>query len=135
MPETQAAMKIGARLRQARLDKKLSQAEVAYHLDISQKTLSNIESDKSDPAIEQLAKMSELYEIDILKLLQQEGLTFNQHNQQGGSNGIVHHHHYSKKPGEEKKRWEEQKETNNRLKKEIASLKGEIARLGGKAGK
>lgn len=66
-------------------------------LDISQKTLSNIESDKSNPTIVQLSKLSEIYDLDILELLFSQGITFNQHNQKGGENGIIQHFHYSDK--------------------------------------
>ena len=116
-------MNLGTRLKQARENKRFSQQEIAHLLDISQKTLSNIESDKSTPTIEQLSKMSELYEIDVLELLSKEGITFNQHNQKGGENGIIHHHHYSEKLVEQyEKRLEEQKELITLLRKEIEQL-------------
>ena len=54
-------MKIGSHLKRAREAKRLSQQEVADRLSISQRTLSNMESDKSKPTVSQLAKMGELY--------------------------------------------------------------------------
>jgi transcriptional regulator with XRE-family HTH domain len=67
-------MMLGAQLKKARERKKLSQHEVAEQLNISQKTLSNIESDKSQPSITQLAQIGEIYEIDILELLSNQGI-------------------------------------------------------------
>jgi transcriptional regulator with XRE-family HTH domain len=69
-------MKIGSHLKKAREAKRLSQQEVADLLSISQKTLSNIESDKSNPSVYQLAMMGELYELNIIELLSQHGITF-----------------------------------------------------------
>lgn len=67
-------MKIGHQLKKARERKRLSQNEVAELLGIAQKTLSNIESNKSQPNIAQLALMGELYELDILNLLSENGI-------------------------------------------------------------
>jgi transcriptional regulator with XRE-family HTH domain len=117
-------MNLGVRLKQARESKRFSQQEIAHLLNISQKTLSNMESDKSRPTIEQLSKMSEIYEIDILELLSKEGITFNQHNQSGGENGIIHHHHYPEKLIESyEQRLEEQAQLILALKEEINKLK------------
>ncbi|WP_057938623.1 helix-turn-helix domain-containing protein [Algoriphagus resistens] len=67
-------MKIGAKLKKARESKRLSQQEVSDHLNISQKTLSNIESDKSQPSVTQLALMGKIYKLDVLALLSSEGI-------------------------------------------------------------
>src|SRR5690606_18321607 len=113
-------MKIGAQLKKAREEKRFSQQEIATLLDISQKTLSNIESDKSNPTIEQLSRLSEIYELDILELLSNQGITFNQHNQKGGENGIIQHYHLPEKLIElYEKRIEEKDELIKLLKKEI----------------
>ncbi|MGB3454314.1 MAG: helix-turn-helix transcriptional regulator [Moheibacter sp.] len=117
-------MKIGAHLKKAREEKKFSQQEIASLLDISQKTLSNIESDKSNPTIEQLSKLSEIYELDILELLSNQGITFNQHNQKGGENGIIQHYHYSEKLMEQyEERIREKDGIIKMLKEEIKRLK------------
>jgi transcriptional regulator with XRE-family HTH domain len=71
-------MALGSILRQAREVKKLSQEEVALALQVSQKTYANYESDKTMPSIQSLAKMGSFLEIDILKALQNDGITFNQ---------------------------------------------------------
>lgn len=67
-------MRIGHQLKKAREFKRLSQHEVAEFLGVSQKTLSNIESNKSQPTIAQLALMGEIYELDVLKLLSENGI-------------------------------------------------------------
>lgn len=69
-------MKIGHKLKKARESKRLSQHEVSGLLGISQKTLSNIESNKSQPSVAQLALMGEIYEVDVLKLLSENGIDF-----------------------------------------------------------
>lgn len=68
-------MRIGSQLKKVRESKRLSQQEVADQLNISQKTLSNIESDKSIPSIIQLATMGRLYELDVIELLSRHGIT------------------------------------------------------------
>lgn len=67
-------MEIGSCLKIAREAKRLSQQEVSHLLVISQKTLSNIESGKSIPNVFLLAKMGEIYELDILEVLAKEGV-------------------------------------------------------------
>ncbi|MBN3584792.1 helix-turn-helix transcriptional regulator [Algoriphagus aestuarii] len=67
-------MEIGHKLKKARESKRLSQQEVSESLGISQKTLSNIESGKSQPSIIILAKMKDIYELDILQLLSENGI-------------------------------------------------------------
>lgn len=71
-------MALGTILRQAREVKKLSQEEVALALQVSQKTYANYECDKTMPSIQSLATLGSLLEIDILKALQNDGITFNQ---------------------------------------------------------
>ncbi len=73
-------MQVGAKLKMLRERKKLSQQEIADFLDISQKTYSNIESDKSVPSLSHLAKLSELLDFNILDILKEQGITFNQTN-------------------------------------------------------
>lgn len=117
-------MKIGAQLKKAREEKKFSQQEIANLLEISQKTLSNIESDKSNPTIKQLSTLSEVYELDILELLSDQGITFNQHNQEGENNGIIQNYHYPDKLIEQfEKRLKEKDELIEMLKEKINRLK------------
>lgn len=83
-------MKIGSQLKKARENMRFSQQEVAYSLEISQKTLSNIESDKSNPTVKQLCKLSEIYNLDILELLSNQGLVFRQSNLEENLENQIH---------------------------------------------
>ncbi|MBA4299687.1 DNA-binding transcriptional regulator, XRE-family HTH domain [Algoriphagus alkaliphilus] len=67
-------MEIGHHLKKSRESKRLSQHEVSELLGVSQKTLSNIESGKTQPSVIQLAKMGEIYGLDVLKLLSENGI-------------------------------------------------------------
>ena len=69
---------IGAKLKKIREQKRFSQKDIAVILGISQKTYSNIESDKSKIGIKQLAKLSEILNFDLFVLLQEYGITLNQ---------------------------------------------------------
>jgi len=73
-------MKIGNKLKRIRENKKISQQEVAHYLNISQKTYSNMEANKSIPSLVQLSKLGEFLEFDMLELLKEQGVTFNQSN-------------------------------------------------------
>lgn len=122
-------MKIGAQLKKAREDKRFSQQEIAHLLNISQKTLSNMESDKSIPTIKQLSTLSDIYDLNILDFLSEQGITFNQHNQEGENNGIVQNYNHSEKLIEQlEKRIEEKDDLIKVLKEETNRLKNLLGR-------
>ncbi len=79
-------MQLGATLKSFRERKRISQEEVAHILKVSQKTYSNIESDKSIPSLVQLAKLSEVLEFDLLDVMKEQGITFNQNNSEFNDN-------------------------------------------------
>lgn len=85
-------MKFGSYLKKAREAKRLSQHEVAERLSVSQKTLSNIESDKSHPTILQLAVMSEMYELNIIEMLSDNGVIFQEYQKSKKISSYDHHH-------------------------------------------
>jgi len=62
-------IRIGTELKKAREKKRLSQQEVADYLNVSQKTISNIESEKSLPSLIHLISCVELYEMDLHETL------------------------------------------------------------------
>ncbi|MHA7131799.1 helix-turn-helix domain-containing protein [Algoriphagus namhaensis] len=66
---------LGSRLKKIREAKKLSQQEVAHALGLSQKTLSNFENGKTLPNIFHLAKLREIYDFDLLEILEKEGIS------------------------------------------------------------
>lgn len=117
-------MQLGHKLKRIREEKKISQEEISYHLEISQKTYSNIEADKTTPSIIQLSKLAELLEIDILELLKEQGIIFNQSNNEfKNDNGSYIINNLSKK-------LIEQYESRIKIKQELISfLKEKIANL------
>ncbi|MCF6298042.1 MAG: helix-turn-helix domain-containing protein [Flavobacteriaceae bacterium] len=84
-------MNIGHKLKDKRNSKRISQQEVAESLSISQRTYSNFESNKSEPSLTQLSKLAEILEFNLLDILQEQGIVFNQNNNEfkDNSNGIV----------------------------------------------
>lgn len=58
-------MSFGQRLKEARGNKKLTQAEVAKILGIDDTTISKYENDKSEPDNETLKRLSALYEVSV----------------------------------------------------------------------
>lgn len=67
-------MELGHYLKKARESKRMSQQQVADQLGISQKTLSNIESNKSQPSIVLLAEMGKIFGMDMFTLLNENGI-------------------------------------------------------------
>ena len=61
-------MSLGVKLRQLRHSKNMSQADVAFKLDISQPAYNKWETDQAKPNIDKLLKISEIFEIDIQDL-------------------------------------------------------------------
>ncbi len=83
-------MLVGAKLKRIREEKRYSQQEIAAILQVSQKTYSNMESDKSKPTIEQLSTLSTFLDFNLLELLQEQGIVFNQNNNfTDNSTGVV----------------------------------------------
>lgn len=67
-------MCIGAILKKRREQKRVSQQELADALGISQKTYSNIESDKSIPNIFQLYELSKILDFCVVDVFNEKGL-------------------------------------------------------------
>ncbi len=61
-------MTYGTQLRKIRLEKGLSQAEVANSIGLNQSTYSRIESDLHEPKARVLIKIAKYYQVDILVL-------------------------------------------------------------------
>ncbi|WP_353170419.1 helix-turn-helix transcriptional regulator [Flavobacterium sp.] len=84
-------VKIGDKLRKLRVNKGYSQESMAETLQISQKTYSNMENDKSSISIENLKKIAEEFNVDLLELLS-DGKVIVQYNTANDSstfNGVV----------------------------------------------
>ncbi|CAD7798554.1 hypothetical protein CHRY9390_00353 [Chryseobacterium aquaeductus] len=74
-------MKIGSKVRKHREAKGWSQDDLAFRLDVTQGTISNIESDKSIPNSLLLNRIAKELEVDINELLN-EGIQVNISNNQ-----------------------------------------------------
>ena len=81
-------MSLGEKLKQARLTKKFSQEYMAEVLQISQKTYSNFENNKTKPDFCQIEEISKVLETSILEFLSSENMSFYQNNS-GVNNGFV----------------------------------------------
>ena len=60
---------IGCKIKAARIEKKLTQEQVAELLGVSRQTISNWENEKSYPDIISVIKMSECYDVSLDYLL------------------------------------------------------------------
>jgi len=63
---------IGSKIKAARIEKKLTQEQVAELLGVSRQTISNWENEKSYPDIISVIKMSECYDVSLDYLLKGE---------------------------------------------------------------
>ncbi|MDC9724115.1 MAG: helix-turn-helix transcriptional regulator [Urechidicola sp.] len=115
-------MQIGSKLKRIRENKRMSQQEIAEFLDISQKTYSNIECDKSKPSLPQLSKLSKFLDFDLLELLQEQGITFNQKKNKIHNNGIIHNNFPIELKEQYEARINDLQEINSLLKDKITSL-------------
>lgn len=60
---------LGERLKKAREDKKLSQADVAKELNISRQSISKWENDRVSPDVDNLIRLSNLYNLSLDELI------------------------------------------------------------------
>jgi transcriptional regulator with XRE-family HTH domain len=82
-------MALGDKLKQARLKKNISQEYMAEVLDISQKTYSNFENNKTTPNFSQIEEISKILEVSVLDFLSHnDKMSFYQTNT-GTNNGYV----------------------------------------------
>ncbi|SFB07738.1 DNA-binding transcriptional regulator, XRE-family HTH domain [Acetitomaculum ruminis DSM 5522] len=65
-------MEIGSKIRQSRMEAKITQEQVAEILGVSRQTISNWENEKSYPDIISVLKMSDLYQVSLDYLLKGE---------------------------------------------------------------
>lgn len=116
-------MIIGAKLKQARESKRISQEELALLLKTTQKTISNWESDKSVPSLDHFAKIQDILEVDILSWLAEKGIVFNQHNNKGDNAAIINKDFSDELKEQYEKRLEEKDKNIEELQKEILFLR------------
>lgn len=65
-------MTIGEKLKQARLEKGLSQASVAEHLNLTRQSISKWENDSGYPDLDNLVRLSDYYAISLDELLKEK---------------------------------------------------------------
>ena len=70
-------MSIGEKIRKAREEKGITQAEAAERLMVSRQTVSNWENERSLPDILSVIRMSELYELSLDELLKGDSAMMN----------------------------------------------------------
>ncbi len=71
-------MSLGTKVRQFREAKRLSQEDLALRLDVTQSTISNIESDKSVPNSLLLSRIAKELGVDINQLFEEKFTNYNQ---------------------------------------------------------
>ncbi|MET3535689.1 helix-turn-helix domain-containing protein [Chryseobacterium limigenitum] len=71
-------MSLGTKVRQYREAKNWSQDDLAFKLDVTQSTISNIESDKSIPNSMLLSRIAKEFEIDMNQLFEDKITNINQ---------------------------------------------------------
>jgi len=69
-------MYIGIVIREVRKQKGLTQLELSEETNISVRTIQRIEKDKVEPSLYSLKKISEILEIDFLKIKNKNSMTF-----------------------------------------------------------
>jgi len=83
-------MTLGEKLKKARIHKNFTQEYLAEVLNVSQKTYSNFENDKSKPDFHQVEDIAKVLEVSMLDFLSGDGLSFNYDNVHGGNNGFIY---------------------------------------------
>lgn len=62
-------MTLGKQLKKSRIEKHLSQIDVSHHLNISRQSISKWETDRTFPSLENLLRLSILYDISPNNLI------------------------------------------------------------------
>lgn len=83
-------MTLGEKLKKARINKNFTQEYLAEVLNVSQKTYSNFENDKSKPDFSQVENIAKALEVSVLDFLSNDGLSFHYDNIHGGNNGFIY---------------------------------------------
>ncbi len=71
-------MTLGEKLKKARINKNFTQEYLAEVLNVSQKTYSNFENDKSKPAFAQVEDIAKALDVSVLDFLSGDNITVNQ---------------------------------------------------------
>ena len=82
-------MEIGKKLRTLRAERGFTQEKMADLLSIPQASYSNLENNKGKIDLKTIQKIAEIYKIDVIDLLKEEGFSFHQKNKKGDNNGFI----------------------------------------------
>lgn len=74
------AMTLGEKLKKARINKNFTQEYLAEVLNVSQKTYSNFENDKTKPGFSQVENIAKVLDVSVLDFLSGDSITVNQNN-------------------------------------------------------
>lgn len=81
-------MTLGEKLKKARINKNFTQEYLAEMLNVSQKTYSNFENDKSKPGFSQVEEMAKVLDMSVLDFLSGDNVTINSTN--GDHSGFIY---------------------------------------------
>lgn len=81
-------MTLGEKLKKARIHKNFTQEYLAEVLNISQKTYSNFENDKTKPDFHQVEGIAKVLEVSVLDFLSGDSITINSTN--GDHSGFIY---------------------------------------------
>lgn len=70
-------MNIGERIKEARLNTKMTQDDLAKELNVSRSTVANWESGRNNPDVESLIKIADILKVPIKNLLKENGSILN----------------------------------------------------------
>jgi len=115
-------MTLGDKLKRARINKNFTQEYLAEVLNVSQKTYSNFENDKSKPAFGQVEDIANVLEMSVLDFLSGDNVTINSTN--GDHSGFIYQNQFPEKLVEQyEERIKELKEQVQELKEELKTVK------------
>ncbi|PJJ64238.1 helix-turn-helix domain-containing protein [Chryseobacterium geocarposphaerae] len=121
MEKIQHAMTLGDKLKKARIGKNFTQEYLAEMLNVSQKTYSNFENDKSKPDFQQVEEIAKALEVSVLDFLSGDNITINSTN--GDHSGFIYQNQFPEKLVEQ------YEERIKELKDQIQELKEELKRI------
>lgn len=88
-------MTLGEKLKKARINKNFTQEYLAEMLNVSQKTYSNFENDKSKPGFSQVEEMAKVLDMSVLDFLSGDNVTINSTN--GDHSGFIYQNQFPEK--------------------------------------
>ncbi len=112
MNEIYSTLNIGQKLRKLRNQKGFSQEYLADRLNISQKTYSNMENDRTSISVEILKQLSSELEVDMIDLITDSKIIVQYNTSQDTStfNGVVHNNYPEELVAQLKERIEDLKQ-------------------------